>query len=382
MGYAPLVEVQFIVGVGMVNRDNYLVAKKYLKYLAEVNQLDPRSISRYWFYLKYLLIWADERLLCDVTAARPTFASYLSIKRLDGEAGPLASATLKKVIQVAKRFFGWAKMTYPSEYRALSAAWIDTLRPPRSVQPAREHDFITLEEVRRITEKKIDETDLALRRDQAAAAMLFLSGMRAGAFSTLPISAIDLSRRTINQWPTLGVETKNDKSATTYLLDIPDLLAVVEKWDTFIRSQMPSTAMWYTPTISQWGEQTLSADPPGANRNVAVSKRMRNLFKVVGLPYKSPHKFRHGHAVFALQHAKTMADYKAVSMNLMHADIRVTDGIYAPLAGNEVQQRIAGLTGGSHVALSKDQGLTALIGSWSKAQLAEALLTIAQQMQN
>ena len=71
---------------------------------------------------------------------------------------------------------------------------------------------------------------------------------------------------------------------------------------------------------------------------------MRNLFNVAGLPYKSPHKFRHGHAVYALQHAKTMADYKAVSMNLMHEDIRVTDGIYAPLAGNEVQHRIAGLT--------------------------------------
>jgi hypothetical protein len=65
----------------------------------------------------------------------------------------------------------------------------------------------------------------------------------------------------------------------------------------------------------------------------------------MGLPYHSPHKFRHGHAVFALQHAKTMPDYKAVSMNLMHCDIRVTDGIYAPLAQDEVKERIAKLTG-------------------------------------
>ena len=85
----------------------------------------------------------------------------------------------------------------------------------------------------------------------------------------------------------------------------------------------------------------LSADAPGKNRNLALAKRMHHLFEVAGVPYQSPHKFRHGHAVYALQHAKTMADYKAVSMNLMHEDIRVTDGIYAPLAGNEVQQRIA-----------------------------------------
>jgi len=66
---------------------------------------------------------------------------------------------------------------------------------------------------------------------------------------------------------------------------------------------------------------------------------MRKLFDRADLPYKSPHKFRHGHAVYALQRAKTMADYKAVSMNLMHDDIRVIDGIYAPLAADEVKQR-------------------------------------------
>jgi hypothetical protein len=81
-------------------------------------------------------------------------------------------------------------------------------------------------------------------------------------------------------------------------------------------------------------------------QQVTLAKRLRGLFAAAGLPYKSPHKFRHGHAVFALQHARTMADYKAVSMNLMHADISITDGIYAPLAGGEVQRRIAGLTGG------------------------------------
>ena len=174
-----------------------------------------------------------------------------------------------------------------------------------------EHVFVTLDEVRQLAALQIPDDDFALRRDQAGAVLLYLSGMRAGAFGTLPLAAIDVHRREIKQWPSLGVETKNDKSATTYLLDIPDLLTVVEKWDAFIRTQLPPTAMWYTPTISHWGEQTLSADRPGANRNLAISKRLRRLFDLAGLPYKSPHKFRHGHAVFGLQHAKTMADYQS-----------------------------------------------------------------------
>jgi integrase len=169
--------------------------------------------------------------------------------------------------------------------------------------------------------------------------------MRVGALGPLPISAVDIPARTLKQWPGLGVRTKNSKTATTYLLNIPELLAVVENWDIFIRPRLPPTAMWYTPTEHHWGEQTLSAQPPGANRSVAIGKRPRLLFAAAGLPFQSAHKFRHGHAVWALQHAQTMADYKAVSMNLMHGDIRITDSIYAPLLGSEVQQRITSLAG-------------------------------------
>ena len=364
----------------MVNRNNYRVAKEYLQYMDGVLQLDARSIGRYWFYLKYLLIWADESLLSTAADIRPTFAEYLGTTRLDGENGQLAPSTSKKVIQTVKRFFLWLKMTHPREYRDLSPTWIDTLRPPRGAQTIVDHEFITLEEVQRIADMKIADDDLALRRDRAAAIMLFLSGMRAGAFSTLPIGAVDLPNRTIKQWTTLGVETKNDKSATTYLLDLPELLAVVQEWDAVIRAQLPPTAMWYTPVISQWGEQTFSADTPGANRSIAVTKRIRNLFKVAGLPYKSPHKFRHGHAVYSLQHAKTMADYKAISMNLMHEDIRVTDSIYAPLAGNEVQQRIASLTSSTVVPTALAGEMASFISTLSKGQLSEALMAIAQQL--
>jgi integrase len=364
----------------MINRNNYCAAKEYLRFLDDVHQLDPRSIERYWFYLKYVLIWADAVSIGEVTAIRPTFATFLSTTRRDGDVGTLAPTTLKKVIQTVKRFFTWLKLTYPREYRSLTPAWIDTLRPPRSVPLAPEHTFVTLEEIRQLAAVEVDHTDLALWRDQVGTVMLFLSGMRAGAFGTLPISAVDLAQRTIKQWPSMGVATKNGKAATTYLLDIPEMLAVVEEWDTFIRAQLPPTAMWYTPIISQWGEQSLSPDAPGANRNLAVSKRVRKFFELTDLPYKSPHKFRHGHAVFGLQHARTMADYQAVSTNLMHEDIRVTDSIYARLASDEVKQSITGLTAAAKPTAVADNSLTTFVRTLSPEQLAEALIAIAQQL--
>jgi integrase len=364
----------------MVNRQNYRWAKTYLEYLAEVTQLDRRSVERYWFYLKPLLIWADEIELSHAADRRPAFPAYLVATRQDAEAGPYAPSTLKKIMRTTKRFLLWLKMTYAREFRDLPMSWIEALRPPRSVEQPRDHQFITLEEIRQLMAVTFADDDLALRRDQAAAAMLFLSGMRAGAFGTLPIEAVDLSSRTIRQWPSLNVHTKQGKSATTYLLDIPELLTVVERWDTFIRTRLQATAMWYTPISHQWGAQSLSAEAPGQNRNIAIAKRLSLLFEEAGVPYQSPHKFRHGHAVYALQHAKTMADYKAVSMNLMHADIRVTDGIYAPLAGHEVQQRIAGLTGQSVVKPNARDGLADFIRSLSQEQLAEALMAIAEQL--
>jgi hypothetical protein len=53
-----------------------------------------------------------------------------------------------------------------------------------------------------------------------------------------------------------------------------------------------------------------------------------------GLPYHSPHKFRHGHAVYAL---------KAVNQNLMHDNLSITDGVYGVLSGMEVKGEIANL---------------------------------------
>ena len=73
---------------------------------------------------------------------------------------------------------------------SLPVAWIDTLRLSRQPQVSAENVFVTLEEVQTLISVPVPENNLVLLRDQAAAAMLFLSGMRASAFTTLPISGM------------------------------------------------------------------------------------------------------------------------------------------------------------------------------------------------
>ncbi len=64
---------------------------------------------------------------------------------------------------------------------------------------------------------------------------------------------------------------------------------------------------------------------------------------MVGLPYHSPHKFRQGNAVYALKLAKDIAALKAVSQNLMHSNLSITDGVYGVLSATDVREQISEL---------------------------------------
>jgi site-specific recombinase XerC len=59
------------------------------------------------------------------------------------------------------------------------------------------------------------------------------------------------------------------------------------------------------------------------------------------LPYHSPHKFRHGNAVYSIKMAKEIAGLKAVSQNLMHSNLSITDGVYGILSQIDVREQIS-----------------------------------------
>ena len=274
--------------------------------------------------------------------------------------------------------FIWAKQNHPKEFGSLNSTWLESLRPSRARDTGNEHEHVSLEEILQLVAVPHDEGDLALLRDKAAAALLFLSGARASAFTTFPISALDLSARTLHQWPELGVATKNGKHATTFLLPIPELLSVAQAWDDLVRSKLPPVTAWYTPISTHWGGQSLEASEPGKNRHQALDKRLGQLFNLASLPYKSAHKFRHGHAVYGLKHAHTMADYKAVSLNLMQEDIKITDEIYAPIMSNEVQLRISRLSDSKPDQV--ENSLESLVRSLSNNDLSAVMRIIAERL--
>jgi site-specific recombinase XerC len=82
----------------------------------------------------------------------------------------------------------------------------------------------------------------------------------------------------------------------------------------------------------------------GEHWDSKARRDLRDWLARVGLPYHSPHKFRHGNAVYSIKRAETVGDLKAISQNLMHSNLSITDGVYGILSADDTRERIERLT--------------------------------------
>ena len=351
----------------MIHRQNYFDTRQWLKYLRDVKQLSEKTLSKYRSSIRHLLKWADDVPFPRAQNIRPAYPVYLRdvpvIRNYKPTGRTLSRSTQELACMIARNFYTWAHR-HQRRYKAVEPTWIDTLRPGRLPETMHEREIYTLEEVLAITRASAADS-LKEQRDKAAVALMFLSGMRVGAFVTLPIKALELDSLSVKQWPQLGVATKNGKAATTYLLDIPELLAVVRIWDEIVRGELPPTAPWYARLKynSAAGEVTIDRHSLALTerRRDNVTKALRVLCEAAGVSYRSPHKLRHGHAVYALKRARTIGELKAVSQNLMHADLTVTNGVYGVLTDRDVQQTIASLGRAETAGRSGQEALIATL---------------------
>lgn len=322
----------------LLSRRNWRDTREYLRYYAEVLQNQPRSTEFARGALDHLLRWATATPFPGVARLRPTYPAYLAALAHSVEYE-------RKLLNVARSFLADARERWPKRYAPLPRDFARTWRSKRRVGQVRARKLYSLAAVRQLL--AYPATTRVARRDRAAVAFLFLSGMRVGAFVTLPMCAVHLLPRPalINQWPALGVHTKNGVAANTFLLDDPDLddlRAIVCAWDAEVRASLGDQGMWYT-LLAPDGETFAAQQIPGAHRAGGVGRRLRRLCALAGVAYRSPHKLRHGHIVWATARCASLADFKAVSQNVLHRQMATTDAIYARLTERDVAQRLAQL---------------------------------------
>jgi integrase len=324
----------------MIWRNNYKLTKAYLEYRSSVDQLSANSLEVERTYIRHVLEWADSTTFQKIYGKRPTLPDYLLRNRWDGKSGQISQVHMKKTLGAARRFFTWLYENYP-DYRAIKPSWINSLKPKRLGSVPIKKEVVTLDEIKAIAAAPVE--NLAERRIKAAACFWYLSGIRIGAFVSLPIRAVNIERREVYQFPSLGVRTKNRKHGTTFLLDVPELLAVVFEWDQYVRSILPDDGFWFAPFSPDTREIDPACKAIGAHRQSIAGRNLTAWLDRVGLPHHSPHEFRHGHIQYGAAHAKTIADFKAVSMNVMHSSMKITDEVYSKLGVDEIRNRINGL---------------------------------------
>jgi site-specific recombinase XerD len=319
----------------MVSRDNWKLVQLYLDYLREVMLRDEQTVSRAWASLRHFLEWANATSIPNVRNVRPVFPIHMAERGID-------RVGISRACNQVRDFVHWLREEHPRRYTRLTDNWLDTLRPAKEPERPRDRDVYSLDDVRKIA--ALPAVTLADRRDIATIALLFLSGIRVGALTSMPISALDLEELSIKQFPELGVRTKGGKRATTFILNVPELLSVVRRWDKIVRTALPSSALWYTP-LGPAGLILDGTAHPTMYRRLKITRALKRLCAKVNVKYRNPHKLRHGFAVYALGLARDIGDLKAISQTLMHADLKTTDGVYGILGDEDVRTRIGGLTG-------------------------------------
>lgn len=348
----------------MINRSNWKLVKKYLEHREHVDQLSEGSMKIERTYLRYLLEWADDASFKKAASIRPTLPEYLLSPDASQRIDKLSANYIKKIISTARRFFEWLG-DYQRGYR-FSKMWLDTLRPKRMEEPPKKKEAVSFQEILAISRANVD--DLIEERIRAAAVFWYLSGIRIGAFVSLPLAAVDIEKREVKQFPSLGVRTKYGKYATTFLLDIPELLKVVERWDRQVRAVLPENGFWFAPLSPDTGEIDPAATSIGQHRSTLATKNLRAWLIKVGLPYRSPHKFRHGHIQYGMKHSKTIEDYKAVSMNVMHSEISTTDEIYSRLKDEDIRGSISRISNNSGSKSSEKEEMFELFAEFLRWQ--------------
>jgi site-specific recombinase XerD len=360
--------------------------KKYINFIETVEQKNIKTVDRQYSYLKIALKWADSIPFSRYDSISPTLPEYLKITKTKNGA-PFSDETSKKVVSYFKKLMIFAKEKQPEIYREVSMFDINAIRR-RKVSPDHNKStvYYKIEDVIKLCTLPERHQNLTLWRDCAALALQFCSGQRAEALVTTPLHAIDLDNLTIQQYPSLGVQTKNSKSAKTFLINNPELIGVIREWYEYVSKTVGEEAMFFTPIIQQFNQCKLINKRPGNNRRTALNKRYRNLIEFANknhgfnIPYLSSHKARYGHAVHLFQRAKTPAEYRIISQNLMHESLATTD-IYTQIMEREAQSTIHDLSSRQPLSSSTQKSeLEAFVSGLSKGELREVIMLAAKHL--
>lgn len=343
----------------MIDRQNYKDVKQFLDYHKRALQNTDKTVSHYEKHFKYILTWCDDVIFPEFQKCKITLPEFLK-KEISNK--NISEKTASTICTTFRNFLEYQISENRARYGKIKKGQISEIRIIVHSDSATVPDYYTLDEMEKIVKYKTRSLDE--KRTKASACFLFLSGMRIGAFVSIPIDCIDLHKKAVYQFPERGVVTKFSKRAETTLLNIPFLYDVVKDWDDLVRKECPLNSTWFARfDDSVFGVPKIKGALPAikfnpyvpiANNHDEAFKKsiyraqifreaLKRLCSYANIEYKSPHAFRHGHIHYALSHADSMEQFKAISQNVMHKSTSITDEIYSRMEHGKIRDVIGGL---------------------------------------
>ncbi|WP_278924212.1 tyrosine-type recombinase/integrase [Pseudophaeobacter profundi] len=247
--------------------------------------------------------------------------------------GGLSNSTVRHRASHLASFFRWLRGQ--SGYRRLSAGIPDYFALPRSTsaQPLEKgkRPFPSMQDAWHMVELMPDQT-LVQRRDRSMVAFAFISGLRAGALTSLRLKHLNPQGQTVVQ-DARDMRAKNGKSYRARWFPRTDQFQTVFlAWLQELEKLGFQDQDALFPEIKDLVRQR-QGSPPVAT--LSSSRTLQAAFarasKPLGMNY-SPHSARHALKALGARVCRTQEERKAWSMNLGHADEAITERHYGKMS--------------------------------------------------
>lgn len=332
---------------------NELMKRKYFKWIASSEGYSEKTIHQIekalWIFDEFL---KNDYGIFNMDIA-DQFKTWLKKRIGKKRKKTMALSTQLFTLQAIRNFLTWlsAESGYRSRLKHNDIKCLKLNREEsRKARSSKRRKHPSVAHVLKLCQS-IDITSESAQRDRALIAFLFLSGARIKASTTLPLKCINLETKEVFQCPKENVETKYSKQIYTTLHMFDDTLyQYFADWIHFLKNEklfqdtdpvFPRTVTGYDQTKSEF-KRCLDVEPYFWKTPVSVTYMLMKRAKQAGLPYYSPHEFRHGTIAEARKFCRTEEQRKAMSQNLGHARTDTTFE-YGNMDSYRVNQVISGM---------------------------------------
>lgn len=331
------------------NSDNLRIKRRFLEWLRHARGLSEQSLDKSAAAIDRWLDYIDGADLRRFhTEKAVAFKRHLE-RGTSSQGRPLSDSSRDGILRDLRAFFFWLadQPGYRSRIRHADAQWFTPdRRSARASHQGQWRPHPSPEQMRAVILRMPCGTVIE-RRDRALMALLFLTGSRETAATTLRLRHVDLANRCV-QFDGHEVKTKNGKRFTTFFFpvgrEIENILAGWVKELKDVHLFGPTDALF--PKTDVRRGPTGKFEPLGLLRAPwasasAVVRVFKSAFAQADLPPFGPHSIRKTLVDLASAHCTTPEDFKAWSQNLAHDGVLTTFVSYGSVASGRQREILA-----------------------------------------